>query len=102
MPLIGLGADFITGLPGEDEAAFAHTCELVGAIPFAHIHVFPYSPRQGTLAPTLPNRPSRTMAKERASRLRAIGDASAASLTRRNASRHSSVIRAIIQEVPSL
>ena len=78
MPLIGLGADFITGLPGEDEDAFARTCALVEAIPFVHIHVFPYSPRQGTLAPTLPNRPSRTIAKERASRLRAIGNASAA------------------------
>ena len=77
MPLIGLGADFITGLPGEDEDAFAHTCALVEEIPFVHIHVFPYSPRQGTRAPTLPNRPSRTTAKERASRLRAIGDASA-------------------------
>ena len=78
MPLIGLGADFITGLPGEDEEAFAHTCALVEEIPFVHIHVFPYSPRQGTLAPTLPNRPSRTIAKERASRLREIGNASAA------------------------
>ena len=82
MPLIGLGADFITGLPGEDEDAFSHTCALVEAIPFVHIHVFPYSPRQGTLAPTLPNRPSRTIAKERASRLRAIGDASAAAYRR--------------------
>ena len=78
MPLIGLGADFITGLPGEDEEAFAHTCALVEEIPFVHIHVFPYSPRQGTLAPTLPNRPSRTIAKERASQLREIGNASAA------------------------
>ena len=78
MPLIGLGADFITGLPGEDETAFARTSALVEEIPFVHIHVFPYSPRQGTRAPTLPNRPSRTIAKERASRLRAIGDASAA------------------------
>ena len=78
VPLIGLGADFITGLPGEDEAAFAQTCALVEQIPFVHIHVFPFSPRQGTRAPTLPNRPSRTVAKERASRLRVIGDASAA------------------------
>ena len=78
LPLIGLGADFITGLPGEDETAFANTCALVEKIPFVHIHVFPFSPRQGTRAPTLPNRPSRTVAKERASRLREIGDASAA------------------------
>ena len=77
LPLIGLGADFITGLPGEDEAAFAQTCALVEQIPFVHIHVFPFSPRQGTRAPTLPNRPSRTVAKERASRLREIGDISA-------------------------
>ncbi len=78
LPLIGLGADFITGLPGEDEAAFAQTCALVERIPFVHIHVFPFSPRQGTRAPTLPNRPSRTTAKERAARLRELGDASAA------------------------
>ena len=77
LPLIGLGADFITGLPGEDEAAFAQTCALVEQIPFVHIHVFPFSPRQGTRAPTLPNRPSRTVAKERASRLRELGDISA-------------------------
>ena len=77
LPLIGLGADFITGLPGEDETAFAQTCALVEQIPFVHIHVFPYSPRQGTRAPTLPNRPSRTVAKERAAPLRALGDASA-------------------------
>ena len=78
LPLIGLGADFITGLPGEDEAAFAQTCALVEQIPFVHIHVFPFSPRQGTRAPTLPNRPSRTTAKERAARLRELGDASSA------------------------
>ena len=77
LPLIGLGADFITGLPGEDETAFAQTCALVEQIPFVHIHVFPFSPRQGTRAPILPNCPSRTVAKERASRLREIGDASA-------------------------
>ena len=77
LPLIGLGADFITGLPGEDETAFAQTCALVEQIPFVHIHVFPFSPRQGTRAPALPNRPSRTIAKERAARLRQLGDASA-------------------------
>ncbi len=77
LPLIGLGADFITGLPGEDETAFAQTCALVEQIPFVHIHVFPFSPRQGTRAPTLPTRPSRTVAKERAARLRELGDTSA-------------------------
>ena len=77
LPLVGIGADFIAGLPGEDEAAFERSCALAARIPFVHLHVFPFSPRQGTRAPSLPNRPSRTIARERAARLRAVGDASA-------------------------
>ena len=77
MPLIGLGADFITGLPGEDEAAFARTCDLVRAVPFAHIHVFPFSPRQGTRAAQMAGAPPRAVAKARAARLRAFGEESA-------------------------
>ncbi len=77
IPRIGLGADFITGLPGEDEAAFARTCALVRRVPFAHIHVFPFSPRQGTRAPGISGRPTRTEAKARAAHLRMLGDAAA-------------------------
>ena len=82
VPRLGLGADVIAGFPGETDADFEETVRLVRDYPFSNLHVFPYSPRQGTRAPTLPNRPSRTIAKERASRLRAIGDASAAAYRR--------------------
>lgn len=75
IPLISLNSDFITGLPGEDESAFQRTCDMVTRFKFAHIHVFPYSPRQGTRAPGFANCPSRTIAKERAARLREVGDA---------------------------
>ena len=77
-PRISLNADFITGLPGEDETAFKRTCDMIRRFLFAHIHVFPYSPRQGTRAPGFAGCPSRTVAKERAARLRAVGDEAAA------------------------
>lgn len=50
LPRIGLGADLITGFPGESEEAFAHTQALAEAFPFSNLHVFPYSERPGTPA----------------------------------------------------
>ncbi len=78
IPLLSVGSDFIAGLPGEDEEAFEHTCDLVRRFPFSQAHVFPYSPRQGTRAVDFPNRPSRAVARDRAARLRAIVATSAA------------------------
>lgn len=54
LPGLGLGADVITGFPGEDEAAFAATRALLEQFPFSNLHVFPYSERPGTPAATLP------------------------------------------------
>jgi threonylcarbamoyladenosine tRNA methylthiotransferase MtaB len=72
IPRLGLGADVIVGFPGETEEDFAATLELIEALPFSYLHVFPYSPRRGTSAATLPGRlPSRTVA-ERARRLREV------------------------------
>ncbi|MCE9603248.1 MAG: MiaB/RimO family radical SAM methylthiotransferase, partial [Gemmatimonadetes bacterium] len=44
----GLGADVMAGFPGETEADHAASVALVRALPFTHLHVFPYSPRPGT------------------------------------------------------
>ena len=74
VPGLALGTDLITGLPGEDEAAFRRTRDLLQTIPFANLHVFPYSPRPGTRAATMPNRPPAAVARARARQLRAIGD----------------------------
>lgn len=82
-PLLGLGADFITGLPGEDERAFEKTCEMVAAFEFANVHVFPYSPRQGTKAPRLSGCPSRTVAKRRAEILRGVAEKAGLAYRRR-------------------
>jgi MiaB/RimO family radical SAM methylthiotransferase len=71
-PVIGLGADLITGFPGEDEAAFAETLALCQALPLTYAHVFPYSERPGTRAADMPGQVAVPVRKERAARLRAL------------------------------
>jgi threonylcarbamoyladenosine tRNA methylthiotransferase MtaB len=66
-----LTADVIVGFPGEDEAAFERTLGVVGQAGLTKVHVFPYSPRPGTVtgtADTVPNEVKR----ERSARLRAL------------------------------
>jgi len=45
-----LTTDVIVGFPGEGEAEFAQTQEMVRSAGFIHVHAFPYSPRPGTAA----------------------------------------------------
>ena len=71
LPGLRLGGDFITGLPGEDEAAFQRTYNLVRDVGFDTLHVFPFSPRQGTAAAKEAH-PPKAVARERAARLRAL------------------------------
>jgi len=47
-PELTLGADVMVGFPGETEAEFGETLELVRALPFGYLHLFPFSPRPGT------------------------------------------------------
>jgi threonylcarbamoyladenosine tRNA methylthiotransferase MtaB len=53
-PHCGLGADVIVGFPGETDADFAATVDLIETLPFTYLHVFRYSPRPGTPAAELP------------------------------------------------
>jgi threonylcarbamoyladenosine tRNA methylthiotransferase MtaB len=43
-----LGADVMIGFPGETHAEFRETYDLVSSLPFAYLHLFPFSPRPGT------------------------------------------------------
>ncbi len=49
-PLFGLGADLLTGFPGEQDIHFQETRQLCAKLPLSYAHVFPYSPRPGTPA----------------------------------------------------
>lgn len=50
MPAAGITTDIIVGYPGEMEADFAETLELLEACRFDKVHVAAYSPRPGTIA----------------------------------------------------
>jgi threonylcarbamoyladenosine tRNA methylthiotransferase MtaB len=73
-PDIVLGADLIAGFPTETEAMFENSLRLVEECGLTHLHVFPFSPREGTPAARMPQLP-RALVKERAARLRAAGEA---------------------------
>jgi len=47
-PELAIGADVMVGFPGETEAEFLETYELIAGLPFAYLHLFPFSPRPGT------------------------------------------------------
>ena len=49
-PDVAVTSDFIVGFPGETEADFDATCDLVRRLRFAGAFVFKYSPRPGTYA----------------------------------------------------
>jgi threonylcarbamoyladenosine tRNA methylthiotransferase MtaB len=67
---LGLGADVITGFPGESAADHADTLALVEELPFTYLHVFPFSPRSNTKAESLPDPVPQRIAGERARELR--------------------------------
>ena len=71
-PETSFGADMIAGFPTETEDMFANAVSLAEEARIAHLHVFPYSPREGTPAARMPQI-DRALVKERATRLRATG-----------------------------
>ena len=54
MPEAAIGADVMTGFPGETEAEFQVTLEFIESLPFTYLHVFTYSERPGTPAAAMP------------------------------------------------
>ncbi|MCF2871371.1 tRNA (N(6)-L-threonylcarbamoyladenosine(37)-C(2))-methylthiotransferase MtaB [Octadecabacter sp. G9-8] len=72
-PDMTFGADIIAGFPTETEAMFENSLKLVDDCALTWLHVFPYSPRQGTPAARMPAVNGKDI-KARAARLRAAGD----------------------------
>ena len=72
-PGMVFGADIIAGFPTETEAMFENSLRLVAECGLTFLHVFPYSARKGTPAARMPQLPGPVI-RERAARLRAVGD----------------------------
>lgn len=73
-PRLGLGADILTGFPGETAEQFETTCAFCGELPLTYAHVFPFSPRPGTPAAALPDPLPKAERTARAARLRGIAE----------------------------
>jgi threonylcarbamoyladenosine tRNA methylthiotransferase MtaB len=78
LPHAAIGADVITGFPGETELEHAETLQFIAARPFTYLHVFSYSLRPGTKAAALSGQLSGEIVKRRARELRALGERKAA------------------------
>jgi threonylcarbamoyladenosine tRNA methylthiotransferase MtaB len=72
VPAVGIGMDIMVGFPGEDDDAFEETYRFIDAAPIYYLHVFPYSPREGTRAATMEGQVPEAVKKSRVRRLKAL------------------------------
>ena len=92
MPDACLGADVITGFPGEDDAAFENTRRLLERHPFGNLHVFPYSERPGTPAASMPGAVPVEVRRERTRELVRLADEKRAAFAARFVGREVEVL----------
>ena len=92
VPELAISSDVIVGHPGEDDDAFARTHATLAALPLAYLHVFPYSPRAGTVAPSLPGRVASATIAQRGRALRALSRTKAATFRASLAEREHDVV----------
>ena len=78
MPDVMLTTDIIVGFPGETEEEFATSLAFAKEAEFLHIHVFPFSPREGTPAATMPGQVPDAIKHARVRDMSKVSEASAA------------------------
>ncbi len=74
IPNISIGTDVIVGFPGETQEAFLNTKQLVDEIPFAYLHIFPYSVRAGSKAAQMTDQVEFSEKKSRYNMLRLLNN----------------------------
>ncbi len=72
MPDIGLTTDLIVGFPGETEDDFKATLDLVERVRYDSAYTFIFSPRQGTVAASMPNQVDEETSRRRIHELIAV------------------------------
>lgn len=73
-PDCSITTDLITGFPGETEEEFRETLDFVRACRFADMHIFPYSPRPGTVAADMPGQVPAVHRQARAETVKRIAE----------------------------
>ncbi len=80
MPDVQFTTDMIVGFPGETEEEFAETLDFARRARFLHIHVFPFSKREGTPAATMPNQVPEAVKRARLQALSRVSEESCAAI----------------------
>ncbi len=80
MPEVQFTTDMIVGFPGETDEEFADTLAFARRARFLHIHVFPYSKRDGTPAATMPEQVPEAIKHERVKALSRVSEESCAAI----------------------
>jgi len=73
-PDIAISGDFIVGFPGESEAEFEATLQLIGEVGYASTFAFKYSARPGTPAAGMDGQVAEDVKSDRLARLLALLD----------------------------
>lgn len=94
MPHACIGADVITGTPGETEEEFQRTHAFIREAGLDHLHVFTYSERADTTAIRMAARVPMELRRERTRQLRGLG----AKLHRAHLERHLGGTRPVLFE----
>lgn len=71
---VNLTTDIIVGFPGETEKEFEKTYDFLREIKFYKMHIFKYSPREGTPASKMPNQVDGNIKEERSQKLIELSD----------------------------
>ncbi|HUV56543.1 MAG TPA: tRNA (N(6)-L-threonylcarbamoyladenosine(37)-C(2))-methylthiotransferase MtaB [Dehalococcoidales bacterium] len=83
VPEVAITTDVIVGFPGETEAEFEESYAFCRQMEFARIHVFPYSPRQGTQAARMPHQVANEIKKQRSQKMLVLAKESSQNFSRR-------------------
>lgn len=75
IPGVAITTDVMVGFPGEDDAAFQQTVDVVRSVGFEKLHVFRFSPRKGTPAAGYGDQVSHDTRRERSRIIRTAGSA---------------------------
>jgi threonylcarbamoyladenosine tRNA methylthiotransferase MtaB len=83
VPDVAVTSDVIVGFPGETDSEFQQTLDFCREMRFARIHVFPFSPRPGTAAATMPQQVPPALKKERTEKMLALSQESVVEFQKR-------------------
>lgn len=72
-PIFNITTDIIVGFPGEDEDEWRESRDFIARQGFGHLHIFAFSPREGTRAATMPDPVATDQIRERSAEMHAIG-----------------------------